>query len=88
MNWKRFLGIGALIVLCTGAGFVLGQKVQAETGSPGSLADPLASQSYVNQTVNPRVQELQAKIQQLTTKAAALEKQVQLLEQQLAQVKK
>lgn len=88
MNWKRFLGIGALMLLSVGAGFLLGQKVQADTGTPGSLADPLASQSYVNQAVNPKVQELQAQIQQLTAKAATLEQQVKLLEQQLAQVKK
>ncbi|HLO03628.1 MAG TPA: hypothetical protein VK191_11000 [Symbiobacteriaceae bacterium] len=50
MRLKSVILAGAAGVILVGSGFWLGQ-VAAETGDPGSAADPLVSKSYVDQQV-------------------------------------
>lgn len=50
MRLRSVLLAGAAGVILLGSGFWLG-KVSAETGDPGSAADPLVSKSYVDQQV-------------------------------------
>lgn len=50
MRLKSVLLSGAAGVILLGSGFWLG-TVSAETGDPGSAADPLVSRSYVDQQV-------------------------------------
>jgi hypothetical protein len=50
MQLKSVVLAGAAGVILLGSGFWLGQ-VAAETGDPGSAADPIVSKSYVDQQV-------------------------------------
>jgi hypothetical protein len=54
MTRNRIWIAGALGLVLMGAGFWLG-RAAAETGAPGSAADPLVSKSYVDQMVSFRV---------------------------------
>lgn len=68
-----------LIVLCS---FLLIHIVQAVTAEPGTDADPLVSQSYVDGKINDltaKINELTAKVTDLTAKNTGLTQQVQAI---------
>lgn len=83
MGKKAVITIVVLASAIFGAGFVTGQKVQAEAPAPGSLGDPLVSQSYVRVQVEAKNKELQDKIKELQDKSTALESQIKALEAQI-----
>lgn len=83
MSKKTIVTLAVLASAIFGAGFFTGQKVQAEAPSPGSVGDPLVSQSYVRAQVEAKNQELQQKIKELQDKATALESQLKALESQV-----
>ncbi|MHB8170289.1 MAG: hypothetical protein ACYDG6_01920 [Thermincolia bacterium] len=78
---KRLILVTA-VVIALAAGFVAGQQVQAATGEPGSVTDPLVSESYVKAEVEKQVNLLQAKVKELQAKADVLQAKVEELEKQ------
>jgi chaperonin cofactor prefoldin len=80
---KTIITLLSLAAAIFGAGFVSGQKVQAEAPAAGSLGDPLVSQSYVRAQVEAKNLELQQKIKELQDKSTALESQLKALEAQI-----
>lgn len=77
--------LGLVLVITLGIGFFLGKTVQAETTQPGSAADPLVSQSYVDKQVVEKAKEMELIVQELQAKASALEEKIKLLESKAAQ---
>lgn len=80
MTKTRKVIFGGLIVASLGIGFFLGHAVQAGTVQPGSAADPLVSQSYVDKQVSERTKQMEAKVQELQAKATTLEQKIKFLE--------
>jgi len=56
----RLVGLGAALVLAVVLSFAAGRYVRAAAGAPGSEADPLVTQSYVDQYTQWRVVSLEA----------------------------
>lgn len=77
---KTAIKAGLLALIFFAAGFVLGRSGQAETPVPGSAADPLVSQSYVQARVEEKTRDLEQKVKELQNKASTLEAQVKVLE--------
>lgn len=80
MKKTRKVIFGGLLMASLGIGFFLGHTVQAGTAQPGSAADPLVSQSYVDQQVAEKTKQMETKVQELQTKATALEQKIKFLE--------
>jgi len=59
-------------VVFTGLGFVIGQVVVAAGNNPGSEADPVVTQSYVDTLVGARVSELQTQVEELEALVASM----------------
>lgn len=67
-----------------GSGFMLGTVVQAGTGGAGSMDDPLAARSYVQQAVGDKVGQLEQQAQALQQRVTELNQEIILLENILA----
>lgn len=70
MSGKKVFLAGAVICL-TLAGFVLGNVVNAATGTPGSQEDPLVTKSYIDSEVSKLQQQidgLKAEVEKLKSK--------------------
>ncbi|MDR1206423.1 MAG: SH3 domain-containing protein [Peptococcaceae bacterium] len=66
------VGVIASVVI----GFWVGSKVAGSSFSPGSVFDPLVTQSYADKSVDERVKELETKLADLEVKTQVLENEL------------
>ena len=62
-----------LVVIGVAAGFFMASRVMAGSAAPGSAADPLVSQSYVDEQVATYIAGLNQRISDMTAQEAQLE---------------
>ncbi len=71
-----------LVAFGVAAGFFAASRVMAGGNGPGSAADPLVSQSYVDEQVATYVASLQQRVSDLTTQEAQLEQALAKVQKQ------
>ena len=81
MLGKSKLIIAVVLVAGLMVGFFVGTQVQASSFAPGSVDDPLVAQSYLEEQLQLRVNELEREISKLRDQA----NQLQALVNQLVQ---
>ena len=72
MSKKGVIVLVISMVVCTVGGFFLGNTAQSLINAPGSQADPMVAQSYVDTLVGERTAALQTQIEELESQIAAL----------------
>jgi len=72
MSKKGVIVLVIAMVVCTVGGFFLGNTAQSLINAPGSKADPMVAQSYVDTLVGERTAALQTQIEELESQIAAL----------------
>jgi uncharacterized protein YgiM (DUF1202 family) len=67
------------VIVSIGGGFWVGSKVAGSSFSPGSVFDPLVTQSYADKSMDDRVKELEDKLADLEVKTQVLENELTAL---------
>lgn len=73
MSKRGVIVLVIAMVVCTVGGFFLGNTAQSLINAPGSKADPMVAQSYVDTLVGERTAALQTQIEELESQIAALQ---------------
>ena len=77
LTWIIVFGV----IVSIGVGFWVGSKLNGSTPSPGSVFDPLVTQSYADKAVNDKVKELEDRLGELELITQVLENEVMALQE-------
>jgi hypothetical protein len=77
---KAILIIIIGVILSIGGGFFIGHKVSGSPPIPGSIFDPLVTQSYAQKSVDDRIKTLEDKLAELELKTQVLENELLALQ--------
>ena len=78
IDWKVFVLVG--LILSVAFGFLYGTgMLGGDSKAPGSVDDPLVSQSYADGTITQRVRDMDARIASLEATVKGLEEEIAIL---------